>query len=98
MVIPDEVKQQLLYHYPKSKFKVSHGLYYGAELEKLGTKQFFLLYPFSSNRVHYNILHVDGSTRTIRGNQLNLNSQILIKSITLINFQHDHIGYLIEII
>ena len=103
MVIPDEVKQQLLYHYPNAKFKVKHGAFYTAELQELGPNKFYYGSFGASNNLKPIILHCDGQFRTSKSKNMNFDTHLLIKSI-----QHDpdndlditklNYGYLIEII
>jgi len=99
MVIPEEIKKQLLFHHPKAKFKISFGLYYGEELEQLGEKQFFLLYPQNSTVPRYWIKHSDGSLRWAKGNAFNSNNYVLVKRVSYYHQDYQSsLGYLIEII
>jgi len=97
MVIPDEVKQQILYHYPNAKFKISHGLFHSEELALLGKYQFFYGL-FTSEPCILNILHIDGKIRSIQTENLNLRNPILCKNLVGMFLGKSYIGYLIEII
>jgi len=97
MVIPDAIKQQLLYHYPNAKFKVSHGLFYAEELKLLGKCQFFYGVMDKHNALVINILHQDKTIRTITGDHIDRTQPLLIKSLAQDSGSYDHVGYLIEI-
>jgi len=101
MVIPDEIKEQLLYHYPNAKFKIKFGVFYTAELQELGQKQFYYGRFFGDNDMKVEILHCDGSIRYGKTSQIHYDINLLIKRIkydpdldtSILNY-----GYLIEII
>ena len=101
MVIPDEVKQQLLYHYPNAKFKVKHGVFYTAELQELGSNQFYYGKFRIDNDLKLLLLHSDGSVRIEKTTFINFENFLLIKGIDydadLITSSLNY-GYLIEII
>ena len=101
MVIPEEIKKQLLYHYPNAKFKVKHGLFYTFELQQLGPKQFYYGHFPTSNDIKVQILHCDGSLRIEKTSFIYFDINLLIKGI---EYDEDLItsslnyGYIIEII
>jgi len=98
MVIPDEVKRQLLYHYPNSNFKIKHGCFYVAELYYLSTKQFFYGNFKHTGTLFVRMLHFDGTIRQISTINLNPYFNHLIKSTAHDNNSDPMVGYLIEII
>ena len=98
MVIPDEAKNILLYHYPGAKFKVKYGHFVSSEIYYLSEKQFF--YGSFKHVVNLRLvlLHSDGKNRTFHCESLNPNFNYLVKSVQHEGHNHVMSGYLIEII
>ena len=97
MVIPDEIKQQILYHYPNAKLKICYGLYYSDELNKMSKKQFFYGIFEKEGSPHFRILHSDKTIRTIRGRDLHETIPLLVESVLYNSGTIWCLGYLIEI-
>jgi len=101
MVIPEEIKKQLLYHYPNAKFKVKHGLFYTFELQQLGPKQFYYgKFPID-NDLRLLLLHCDGSVRIEKTTFINFEKFLLIKGIEYdpdLTTSSLNYGYIIEIL
>ena len=97
MVIPDEIKQQLLYHFPNSKIKILHGLFYNEEIQALGPRQFFYGKIDKSNFT-MGILHFDGKIRTVNAYYINTKERYLVKFFSSSATCDPHLGYLIEMI
>ena len=100
MVIPDEAKNILLYHYPDAKFKVKYGHFYSDEIYYLSPKHFFYgsFKHDTSSLLRVVLLHSDGKFRSFDSRSLNPNFNYLVSSVD--HDVHSHVlsGYLIEII